>query len=101
MAEAWQQYPANSSHSDSISLNLPSLERQFELRKGTAFSQEERINVRITDVGDGAHVNSPPIVNRKLTNSAAATASQLYDRTANFWDNLQNTSVQNIRVRIM
>jgi non-ribosomal peptide synthetase component F len=53
-ATAWEQYPANWSRCDTISLNATDLLRLLRDPDGIFFSEDaDEINVRITDVNSG------------------------------------------------
>jgi hypothetical protein len=55
-ATAWEDYPANWSRCDPISLNVTDLQRRLEDPEGLFFSEDDDdINVRITDVNNGIH----------------------------------------------
>jgi hypothetical protein len=50
-AATWEQYPANWSRGDTISLNATDLQRRLKDPEGTFFAgDDEEINIRITDV---------------------------------------------------
>jgi len=54
-AATWDQYPANWTRGDTISLNATDLQRRLDDPEGIFFAEDdEEINVRITDVNTAA-----------------------------------------------